>query len=574
MNLFDFVKSQVSILSVVQEYCNLKKAGSYWKGPCPFHTEKTASFTVSPHKEIFYCFGCHQGGDVIAFVALIERCSQSDAAHSIIDRHHLSVPESLLNHAGPLQADKQRHEQLCEHLATWMHQALLKNSAALNYFKKRGFTITTLEQWKLGFLPAQHLNTLTHYLLKKGFLVEEIVQTHIMIQGKQGLYSPFEERIIFPIQDALGRVCAFGGRIFQPNDQRAKYYNSPEHPYFNKGSLVFGLAHAKQKIKELQEIILVEGYMDCIALHQAGFSNAVATLGTACTNEHLNLLERHASEVCILYDSDKAGKQALLRLAQQCWNNKLELSVVNLPEQEDPASFLLKGSDLQPLINQKQDILYFYLEYLSQGFFKKSTQEKLQLIEECLTTIGHVKDDIKKNLLLQKISLLFMIPIQQLENRLLKKNMASPKLPDEQPQQDLSLEKILFSVILKSKIILSSEDEQFFESHLSTAYRQLYIAMKQYRQESGVFDTQRFITNGDSEQRARLAELIMMGEYDTQESYEFIFGQFQKKQWKLMVNDVKMELAQPAHKQDPLAIQQKLKELQNLQKKLLQRGLI
>lgn len=571
MNLFTIVKSKLSILTIIQEYCSLKKAGGYWKGSCPFHQERTASFTVSPHREIFYCFGCHQGGDVIAFIALIERCNQREAAQILIERYQLQISQELI--PGTQLHEKARYEKLCELVAQWLHEALLDHKEALSYLRQRGISFATIERWKLGYFPHQNTKALVNFLNSNGFLFDEIVQAHITLEGKQGIYSPFEDRIIFPIQDYLGKVCAFGGRTLRSHDTRPKYYNSPENAYFTKGSLLFGLSQAKQTLKESNEAFLVEGYMDCLALHQEGFTQTVATLGTACTQEHILLLERYCGQVCVIYDADKAGKQALARLARQCWNNKLELSVALLPEKEDPASLLEKKLSLTYYLGQKKDILSFYLDHVSEGFFKKTTEEKLAILDTCLEAIGDVHDDLKRNLLLQKTSALYMISLDKLEHRLQGKARIPPPL-EATPKKQFSLEKLLFSVILRDKIALSVEDEQFFESHVSASTLQLFRAMKAYAKDLGSFDLQHFITHCTESERTYIAELIMIGEDDISLSYDYLFGEFQKKQWKLLVNDVKMELAQPVHKQDQTVVREKLKALQNLQKKLQQRGLI
>src|SRR5579859_5964285 len=346
MNLFSFVKSQVFILDVINEYVTVKKAGIYYKGTCPFHSEKTASFTVSPHKEIFYCFGCHATGDVIAFIAQIEHCSQKEAADHLIDRHGIEVPAhiSIERETSQEHNQKKRYFELCDLAAEWAHKNLETNPQALSYFTNRGFTKQTLQLFNVGYFAGGQngIKNLINFVGQHQFLIDDLLEAHILVQGKQVRYSPFEERLLFPIKDNLGRSCGFGGRIFKEGDERAKYYNSHENQFFTKGSLFFGLHMAKQSIQERASAFIVEGYTDCMAMVQHGYSNTIATLGTACTLEHLKILSRYVHTVHVIYDGDQAGQKAMLRLAELCWEVNLELKVVCLPDKEDPASLLTK----------------------------------------------------------------------------------------------------------------------------------------------------------------------------------------------------------------------------------------
>src|SRR5579872_61857 len=356
MNIFSFIKSRVTIWDVVNEYTTLKRAGSYWKSQCPFHHEKTASFTVSPDKEIFYCFGCHTGGDAISFIAQIENCSQLEAAHFLADRYNIDLPKNIEVSEGNAE-QKKHYFDVCHLVAQWCHLQLKKNPSATAYLTERGISAQQIDDFMIGYFPTglSAINAFVHDLKRSNILVDDLIHATILAQGKTVLYSPFEDRIIFPIKDHLGRFCAFGGRIFKPQDTRAKYYNSRENEYFTKGSLLFGLDLAKKSIQKEGFVFLVEGYTDCITMVQHGYQNTVATLGTACTIAHLKLLSRYTPYVYLLYDSDKAGQQAILRLTQLCWQASMELKVVQLPTGQDPASFLAAGNDLAPRIQSAQD---------------------------------------------------------------------------------------------------------------------------------------------------------------------------------------------------------------------------
>lgn len=576
MNLFSFIKSKVPILEVVQEFSALKKAGNYWKGNCPFHLEKTASFTVSPHRDIFYCFGCHQGGDVIAFIATVERCSQLEAAQFLIDRYQLSVPQELLQVSSADGSNKKEYTQLCGLLAQWCHEKLLNNKSALTYLIQRNISKATIKKFMLGYLPANSLKSLGERLLKEGFLIQQLKDMQFALDGKHGLYSPFEERIIFPIFDHTGRPIAFGGRVFKPEDDRPKYYNSHENHYFAKGSILYGLHEAKSAIKEQKTVFLVEGYTDLIVMHQCGFTNTVATLGTACTQEHLLTLSRYGQRLYALYDGDKAGRQALIRLTKLCWQTSLELSVIILKEQEDPASYLAQGQSLQPLIDQAQDIFAFFLQEKSTDFHQKNLNERILLVDECLEAITQVEDPLKQNMLLQKASTLFSIPLEMLIKRIKTKKHPTAELVGPCPEygSDLVIEKKLFSAILGTKNVFSPEDEQFLELYLPSPFNALFEKLQQYKTADGHYNVPSFFDELEPTQKHLIAQLMVSEEHEDQETGKKLFDQFQKKQWKLMVNDVKMELAQTKNTSQQELLRTKLIKLQELQKKLLQRGLI
>src|SRR3989338_7153074 len=264
MSIFTFVKTQVPILDVISSYVALKKGGGYWKGSCPFHSEKTASFTVSPHRDIFYCFGCHATGDVISFMSQIEHCSQIDAVKLLAERFSLELPETLVPKSDDTSLDeKKRYFLLCQVVASWCHQELYKHEFVTNYLTQRAITKQSIDRFELGYFSPheQSIKSLVKYISSKQFLMKDIIDAGIIAESKT-LYSPFEQRLIFPIKDHLGRFCGFGGRIIKTTDERSKYYNSKESSYFQKSSLLFGLDLAKKEIQKTNTVFLVEGYVD------------------------------------------------------------------------------------------------------------------------------------------------------------------------------------------------------------------------------------------------------------------------------------------------------------------------
>ncbi len=270
MDIFSFIKSNVNILDVTKQYANLKKTGLYWKGHCPFHHEKTASFTVSPHRDIFYCFGCSSGGDVITFMSKVEQCSAIDAVKLLADRYNIDLPEDSHIPSIGSADEKDRYFQLCALVNKWCCEQLQKSPLAKEYLDSRTITHESITYFGIGFFPSglSSVQSLIRYAQKNNVLADDLLKANILGQAKRVLYSPFEGRIIFPIKDHLGRFCGFGGRVFKPEDNRAKYYNSKENTYFTKGQLLFGFDLAKQSIQKSESVFLVEGYTDCIAMYQ------------------------------------------------------------------------------------------------------------------------------------------------------------------------------------------------------------------------------------------------------------------------------------------------------------------
>lgn len=598
MNLFSYIKNQISILEVVGQYVTLKKAGLYFKGVCPFHHEKTASFTVSPHKEIFYCFGCHTGGDAIAFIEKAEKCSPLEAAHHLVEQYQIDVPESLKEQTkkeAGTQDERKRYHELCQFAVDWFHEKLIKSPAVLRYLKQRSIEQEVIDSFSIGYFPGslQAVKLFVHEAKRRNFLVSDLIGANLVTEGKTVLYSPFEERIIFPIKDHLGRPCGFGGRVYKKNDERAKYYNSRENPYFTKGSLLFGLDKAKKSIQQEGSVFLVEGYTDCLAMVEHGFSHTVATLGTACTLEHLHLLGRYTQTLFILYDGDQAGQKAMLRLTELCWQVDLELKIIELPAGDDPASFLNNGNDLKALIDQAQDIFLFLLASSAKNFFQKGLSEKVAIVRALLAKINSLTDPLKKEMLLQRAAKTFDIPFESLKselNRSAKKQIKSPKPPLESasdkkeiestaPHELLKeipiLEKKLFSVIINNVHMVQLEDEEYLLLYLSQPLQILFKKLREIKGDATQLDFVQFFDTANKKEKLLMSQLVLeCHEYEGPENFEYLFEQFQKKNWKTFITDTKIKLGRAKQIGDQQEMHHILNNFQKLKKKLLRKGLI
>lgn len=588
MNIFSYLKSHLSITDVIGQYTTLKRAGVYFKGRCPFHHEKTASFTISPHIGIFYCFGCHETGDVIAFIAKIEQCSQIDAVRFLADRYTIDLPQEEGWNKSTISMDKKAHyEQVCQIFAQWCHEQLTKSAIILNYLAERGFNRTSVKNFMLGYLPGgpHSIKQLLFDMQKKNILAQDLLEINVLAEGKIALYSPFEDRLLFPIKDALGRVCGFGGRTFKNNDTRPKYYNSRESDFFSKGSLLFGLAEAKKSIQQLGTVYLVEGYTDCIAMAQYDYPNTVATLGTACTLAHLKLLSRYANQVCIMYDSDAAGKQAILRLTELCWQVNMELHVVTLPEGQDPASFLTDQRDLKPYINNAQDIFIFFIKSLGDNFNTKPLNQRMAIIKTLLDTIKNLNDPLKEDILLQKAAENLEIPLSILKNELARTpikplphleqapaRVETPEVSLDQTFEHFSkLEKKIFCAIMHNMQLFNKKDILAIIDYLPMPLASLLLRLKDAdATTTGSVDLISFLDGVTLQQKRHISSLLLEEQEVIDEAtFDELVTQLRKKWWKTITHNIKERIAHAKRQGDDHKVQELLNNFVILQQKIM-----
>lgn len=572
MNIFNYLKSQLPILTVVNEYATLKQAGIYWKGLCPFHGEKTPSFTVSPHKDIFYCFGCHVGGDVISFISKIENCSQIEAAKFLIDRYNIRVPEEIdkeIKNTIDSIDEKNRYFELCNNFTNWCHKNLYDYPDAKAYVISRGINQDSIERFNIGYFPGgdNSIKSLIKNMTKLGYLAHDLIQANILIEGKN-LYSPFEERIIFPIRDSVGRFCGFGGRIFKINDERPKYYNSHENNYFNKGSLLFGLDLAKKSIQTNGEAFLVEGYTDCIAMVQNGYRNTIATLGTACTIEHLKLLNRFCGKLYVLYDGDDAGQKAILRLTELCWDVNLELMVICLPKTEDPASYLEKKGDLQKLIVSSKDIYSFFIETSCKTFPTKTLNDKIATVKKLTDIIQNIDDNVKKNILLNEVANKLNIQADSLKIEINNNNKIAQKADKETLTDKTDLEKRLFATVMND-FTLFNEEFYYLIGYFASPMKEILYSLKEFKEKNNDVSFNNFFDKINNEQKQFLNRTLLEIEKNEVESFKYLITQFQKKNWKKIAYMTKLQLAEAQQRSDTAAIQGIINNFQKMKNKLI-----
>lgn len=581
MDLFNFVKNQLDIINVVSEYTNLKKTGSqYWKALCPFHHEKTPSFTVSPHKKIFYCFGCHLTGDVINFIEKVENVPAFQAVQHLIQRYNLDVPESLLEISGSLKQEKTIF-QLCQTVAQWCNNKLVKNQKAIDYLLSRKMSPAICSQFTIGYFPdgSKNIQDLLSYVHQNGFSSEDLLNEHIIFQGKTGFYSPFENRIMFPIKDHLGHTCGFGGRIFQPNDQRPKYYNSKETTVFKKGKILFGLDLAKHEIQKQKTAFIVEGYTDCIAMHQHGYPNTVATLGTACTLDHLKQLARHAQTIYMLYDADAAGKQAMLKLAQSCWQLDMELKVITLPLNQDPASVLEQEQTLDPYIAQAYDIFTYFLQSMGGEYQKDTMKDKLGAIADLLELINNIPDELKQNILLMKASEIIQVPLEILKKEYNNRNKhdkgkQEPIAPQPTPlTQEYDIEQQILASVFYDPSIVTKQHETLLYAKLTEPVKNIIEKIVTHHNNPDKPSEQTVDAVLTPQELQHVQQVLFKVESS---NIKGLFGnlmiQFQKKHWKSLASHIKMKMMQAKQANNKKEMQELIDIFESLKKDLYKNG--
>jgi len=398
----DDLKRQAEIVRVIQDYVQLKKKGANWMACCPFHKEKTPSFSVSPTKEIFYCFGCHKGGTVFNFVMEIERVSFPEAIRIVADKIGMPLPTMIDD--GRFEARRQESDEVVELNAwamDWWQQQLESSKearVAREYLVKREITEDTQKAFRLGYAPDSW-EALSIYLRQKGASQQQIERSGLVVKKEEGggSYDRFRGRLMFPVLDVQGRPIAFGGRALKA-DETAKYINSPETTAYVKGRNLFGLNVSRDEIRRQGFAILVEGFLDLIVPYQFGVRNVVASLGTALTSEQAKLLSRFARKVVVNYDGDRAGVQAAKKSIEILLAEDLEVKVLVLPDNADPDEFIRKFgvTEYQRRRAQAQPHIQFVIENALRDRNLHRPAEKAEAVEEVLPYIKAVNSRIQK----------------------------------------------------------------------------------------------------------------------------------------------------------------------------------
>ncbi len=404
----DEIKRRCDLVDLVSEYIRLEKKGKNFVALCPFHQEKTPSFSVSPEKQLYYCFGCGEGGDHFKFIMNMENLPFTEALSLLAERTGVSISEGgKPDHREISTEDLFTVNQLAARFFVYLLHSSDEGKRALEYLKDRGITYSSMEMFQLGFATASW-DGLLKLARKKGFSEKILLKAGLIKPRKdgKGYVDRFRNRIIFPISDLRGRVVGFGGRILEENSQSPKYLNSPETPIFDKGKYLYGLYQAKEALRKQGEALIVEGYTDVISLHQAGWTNAVATLGTALTSMQARLLRHQGDRVVMAFDADEGGKSATLRGLGILKNEGLEVKIAEFPPELDPDNFLReKGSQaFKSLLEGAQPLIDYQMSRLKKKHDLSNVEGKVRFGREFLVYLEEYAGSLEKDYYIRKAS--------------------------------------------------------------------------------------------------------------------------------------------------------------------------
>ena len=467
--VIDQVIDANNIVDVIGSYVKLTKKGSTYFGLCPFHNEKTPSFSVTDNgnKQMFYCFGCHTGGSVLTFIQKYENCTYSEALKILADRAGITLPKPDYSQADAARA--KRREEILEvnKLAAVYFYHLLKSNRgtqAYNYLRERGLSDETIRNFGLGY-SDKYRDDLYKYIKTKGYSDEILKESGLFVINEKDTRDYFWNRVMFPIMDVRSKVIGFGGRVMGQGEP--KYLNSPETVCFDKSRTLFGL-NAARKYKG-REFILVEGYMDVVSLHQAGFTNAVASLGTALTDGNVGVLRRFTENVIISYDSDLAGRDATLRAIPKLRDAGISVKVVNLLPYKDPDE-LIKAEGAEEYRNRLRNAMnsfVYEISILREGYNQNDPDEKTRFETEVARRLSYFTDDIERDNYTSAISRQFNIDLSLIRDRTKRFALSRDNIRPAQPVRSADRQRNVKSSAIGTcmEIVLSylAKDPSFYD---------------------------------------------------------------------------------------------------------------
>ena len=395
---------------IISDFVTLKKRGANFLGLCPFHNEKTPSFTVSPSKGIYKCFGCGKAGDSVRFLMEHDQMTYPEALRFLANRYNIEIEEST-DYTVDKEAEslKEGLYLINDYAARFFENNLWENekgrAVALSYLMERGFDEKTIRYFNIGFNPEDY-DAFSKSAVEKGYKKELLEKTGLTIIRDNRLIDRFRARVIFPIRNLSGRVIGFGGRTLQPDGKMAKYVNSPESEVYSKSHQLYGLFSAKKSIVKEDEVYLVEGYTDVVSLYQSGVENAVAPLGTSLTEDQIKLIRRYTKNVVLLFDGDAAGTKATLRATDMLLEEGLNVKIVAFPDGQDPDTYSKSHSDdaLQKFLkNNQQDFITYRLAVHEDGW-QSDPIKKTELMKEILNSVSKVSDHLLRSFYLKEFS--------------------------------------------------------------------------------------------------------------------------------------------------------------------------
>ncbi len=465
--IIDEIRQHTDLVTLVGEYIKLERRGKNMVGLCPFHSEKTPSFTVSPDKQLYHCFGCGASGNVFSLIMQMEKMTFPEAARFLARRAGVRIPEPEKRTSGE-ENYKEKIYRLNLMATSFYAYCLTKSNTgkkALDYLRKRGINGSTIETFMLGYAPADWTGFF-NFARKKGFAPEMMVKAGLVSPGKEkGYYDRFRDRLIFPIANISGKIAGFGGRTLSEGDKSGpKYLNSPETPVFEKGLMLYGLNLAKEEIRRLKSAVVMEGYTDMITAYQAGIKNVVASLGTALTAEQGRLLRHQAETVITAYDSDAAGEAATWRGLAILQRTGCLVRVAEMPAGSDPDSYIReKGADsFKTLLDRARPLMEYRLAVLKKRYDLVSEKGRIDYTEELMTFLNAAVNQVEQDHYLKKAAEVLNVEEEALRQELKRRRRTGARRR-EQPEGGIKTfpgrdkidraEKILLSLMIQSKEI-------------------------------------------------------------------------------------------------------------------------
>ena len=409
--ILDEIRSRNDIVSTISQYMTLKRKGRNYFGLCPFHNEKSPSFSVSPDKQIFHCFGCGVGGDVINFVKKIENIGFLDSVRLLAEKSGIQLPNDISKAEEKNIKLKNRVYKINELAAKFYHENLYKPTSkiAQDYIKKRKLNNATLKSFLMGY-ASNSSNELLRYLKEQGFTEEELLASCLIGKSDRGYYDKFRNRLMIPIRDERGRFIAFGGRVL--DDSKPKYINSPENIVYSKGRNLFGLNVAREGVHgPLKRLLIVEGYMDAISLYQRGITNVVASLGTALTDSQGRLLRRNTEQVILGYDADGAGQQAIIRGMEILKSMDIDIRILQISGAKDPDEYVLKfgPEKMVKAMDEAISAIEFKIKVLRANLDLNNVNDKVKFLTEIAKILSNVDNNIEREVYIDRISKVYEI---------------------------------------------------------------------------------------------------------------------------------------------------------------------
>ncbi len=443
------ILSRTDIIDVIGSFVKLKKRGTNYLGLCPFHNEKTPSFTVSPSKEIYKCFGCGKSGNTVSFIMEHEKYSYVEALKWLASRYGIEIEETFVN-------DEQRQQILAadslfiinsfaqQFFARMLWETEEGQDVGLTYFKERGFREDIIRKFQLGYSPEQR-DAFTKQAIAKQYNTDILIKAGLVANRNEQLMDNYRGRVIFPVHNHSGKIVGFGARILKSNDKAPKYINTPENEIYIKSKILYGSYFARQAIDKADECLLVEGYTDVISLHQAGIENVVASGGTSLTPDQLRLVKKYTNNLTIVYDGDAAGVKAALRGLDLALEEGLNVKLVLIPDKEDPDSYVNKvgaGAFIQFVQKNKKDFILFQLEVALKDAGNDSVKksEVVNRMAETISRINKAEDFTKQQDYIKQCSEILKIDesgLHALVNKFIRDRISSmeKKLPFEEAKQ-------------------------------------------------------------------------------------------------------------------------------------------